>query len=279
MTGGNALSFGWWRAVTREEDDVRETPWRLALRSFLVVVLFWWSATGVIFALQRSAGTRLLGMVLATLLALWGGWLLYDARDRHTARASRQAFLGAAFLWTWVQVAFYGGWIVGPLSLMVPVPAESPSWSLAVRAVLSMFWYQLGMLGVMAVAAVLTANRANRVGWWALLLFWATHQVASINIFFGVENPGRGFFPEPLVYLESFFGPQRNSWLLPFTIALLLIYTLRTTIHAIRDATPVRRQSMMLLAVLGALGVLELAVLGTPKQLPFWDAFLDVRGF
>ncbi|WP_373060914.1 DUF3623 family protein [Gemmatimonas sp.] len=257
----------------------RDTTVRVALRSLLVVVFFWWSATGVIFALQRSAGTRLLGLVLATMMAVWGAWLLYFERDRATASGARRTFLGAAFLWTWVQVAFYGGWLVGPTSLMVPIPAESPSWSLAVRAVLSMFWYQLAMLAVLGITGYLTARRANRAGWWALVLFWATHQAASINIFLGVENPGRGFFPEPLVFLESYFGPQRNSWLLPISVALLLVFTLRTIIHALRDRSPLRRQGMMLLSVLGVLGVLELAVLGMPVYLPFWDAFLAVRGY
>jgi putative photosynthetic complex assembly protein 2 len=261
------------------ERTARETTLRVAVRSLLVVVLFWWSATGIIFALERSPATRLLGLVLASGLAGWGAWLLYVERDRDTASGARRTFLGAAFLWTWVQVAFYGGWLVGPESLMRPVPAEAPSWSLAVRAVLSMFWYQLAMLAVLAITGFLTARRANRAGWWALVLFWITHQAASINIFLGVENPGRGFFPEPLTYLESYFGPQRNSVLLPITVALLLLFTLRTIVHALRDTSPLRRQGMMLLSVLGVLGVLELSVLGMPVSLPLWDAFLTLRGY
>jgi putative photosynthetic complex assembly protein 2 len=265
--------------VRRTDIATRETTMRVALRSFFVVVLFWWSATGVVFALERSPATRLLGLLVATGLALWGGSLLYLERDRDTPSAARRSFLGGAFLWTWIQVAFYGGWLVGPPSLMRPIPAEPPSWSLAVRAVESMLWYELGMLAVLAVAALSSARRANRVGWWTLVLFWMVHQVASINIFLGVENPGRGFFPEPLTYLESYFGPQRNSFFLPLTMALVLAWTLRTMLHAVRGQGPARRQSMMLLAVIGGLSVLELAVLGTPMNLPLWEAFLTVRGY
>jgi putative photosynthetic complex assembly protein 2 len=277
-----------WRALVRvrhpsrlHDTDIatRETSLRVALRSLMVVVCFWWSATGIIFALERSPTTRLLGLVLASALAVWGAWLLYLERDHGTASGARRTFLGAAFLWTWVQVAFYGGWLVGPAALMVPVPAEAPSWGLAVRAVLAMFWYQLAMLAVLAITGILTARRANRAGWWALILFWVTHQAASINIFLGVENPGRGFFPEPLTYLESYFGPTRNSWVLPVSVALLLAFTLRTMLHALRDRSPLRRQGMMLLSVLGVLGVLELAVLGMPVSLPLWDAFLALRGY
>jgi putative photosynthetic complex assembly protein 2 len=257
----------------------RETTMRVALRSFMVVVLFWWSTTGVVFALERSPATRLLGLVMATALALWGAGLVYLERDRETPSAARRSFLGGAFLWTWAQVTFYGAWVIGPESLRLSIPAEEPSWGFAVRAVLSMFWYQLVMLGVLALTAIITHKRVNRVGWWTAALFWAVHQVASINIFLGVENSGRGFFPEPLVFLESYFGPARNSWFLPFTIALVLIYTLYTALYAIRGRTPAYRQSMMLLTVIGALSVLELAVLGAPIQLPLWEAFLAVRGY
>jgi hypothetical protein len=36
---------------------------------------------------------------------------------------------------------------------------------------------------------------------------------------------------------------------------------------------------MLLLAVLGTLGVLELSVLAMPASLPLWEAFLTVRGY
>lgn len=257
----------------------RETTARVFMRSVFVVVLFWWIATGVIFALERGIATRTAGLVLASLLASWGAWLLYVERDLETPSAVRRGFLGAAFLWTWVQVLFYGGWLVGPASLAVPIPAEAPTFSLAVRAVQSMLWYQLVMLLVLAVALVLVARKPNRIGWWALVTFWISHQIASVNIFLGVENPGRGFFPEGVTFLESYFGPERNSWFLLASVAGMLAFTLRVGIHALRDSTPMRRQSMMLLFVLGALGVLELAVLGTPVNLALWDWFLALRGY
>ncbi len=257
----------------------RETTLRVAVRSFAVVVLFWWSTTGIVFALERSPATRLLGLVVSTALAVWGASLVYLERDRETPSAARRSFLGGAFLWTWAQVTFYGAWVIGPESLRLHIPAQPPSWGFAVQAVLSMFWYQLVMLAVLATTAIITHKRVNRTGWWTAALFWCVHQVASINIFLGVENSGRGFFPEDLVFLESYFGPAVNSLFLPFTIACVIAYTLYTAIYAIRGRTPAYRQAMMLLTVIGALSVLELAVLGAPIQLPLWEAFLAVRGY
>ncbi len=55
----------------------RETTMRVALRSFLVVVAFWWSTTGIVFALERTPTTRLLGLLVASALAIWGAALVY----------------------------------------------------------------------------------------------------------------------------------------------------------------------------------------------------------
>ncbi len=267
------------RLATEEDGVVRESPTRLAVRSFAVVVGFWWAATGVIFALERTPATSGFGVMAATLLAVSGLWLLLGTRDARTSAAVRWSFLGGAFLWTWVQVLFYSGHLVGPPSLAVAVRAEAPSLGHAARAVLSMLWYQLGQLAVLGVAWGLTRRRVNRMGWWGLVIFWLTHQVACINIYLGVENPGRGFFPESLVFLESYFGPSRNSFFLPASMAVVLVLALRFAIHAIRDATPVARQAMMLLTMLTALGFVELAVLGTPLSLPLWEWFLALRGY
>lgn len=257
----------------------RETTLRVALRSFFVVVAFWWSATGAIFALERTLATRSLGLALATMLAVWGVLLILLERDGETPSAARRSFLGGAFLWTWVQVLFYGGWLIGPEALRAAVPAQAPSFGFALQAIGAMFWYQLAMLAVLALGAVLVQGRMNRVGAWTLMLFWVVHQLASINIFLGVENPGRGFFPEALVFLESYFGPQRNTLFLLLSLAAVLCFTLGVSLHALRGRTPALRQSMMLLTVIGALSVLELAVLGAPINMPLWEAFLAVRGY
>lgn len=269
------------RTAALDTTDIatRETTLRVALRSFFVVVAFWWSATGAIFALERTLATRSLGLALATVLALWGVSLMLLERNRETPSAARRSFLGGAFLWTWVQVLFYGGWLIGPDALRAAVPAQAPSFGFALQAIGAMLWYQLAMLAVLALGATLVRGRVNRVGSWTLMLFWVVHQLASINIFVGVENPGRGFFPEALVFLESYFGPQRNSLFLLLSLATVLCFTLGVALHALRGRTPALRQSMMLLTVIGALSVLELAVLGAPINMPLWEAFLAVRGY
>ncbi len=267
------------RAVAPQAIAVRETPLRVLLRSVTFVVLYWWLATGAIFALERSAATRGAGLVLALALGAVGVLLLVRARDEATPLGARRSFLGGAFLWSLVQVSFYGGWVVGPSGLAVHVPVQPPSLAFATQAVISMLWYQLAMLFALWLAFAITWDRINRTGWWALVVFYVTHQLACISIFLGVENPGRGFFPADLVFLESYFGPARNSLFLIGALAFLLVLTLTLAVKALRATMPMRRQALTLLTVLGTLGVLELLVLGLAVQLNLWDTFLEFRGY
>jgi putative photosynthetic complex assembly protein 2 len=161
----------------------------------------------------------------------------------------------------------------------VYVPVQPASFGFATQAVLAMLWYQLLMLAALAVSWAATRGRVNRTGWWGLLLFYTTHQLACISIFFGVANPGRGFFPKHLEFLESYFGPAQNSLFLPAATAVILLLTLGFAVKALRDVTPMRRQSLSLLTVLGTLGVIELMVLGLAIDLRLWDTFLEFRGY
>jgi putative photosynthetic complex assembly protein 2 len=267
------------RKVAPQAIAVRETPLRVLLRSVTFVVLYWWLATGAIFALERSATTRGAGLLLALVLGGLGVMLVARSRDDASPLGARRSFLGGAFLWSLVQVAFYGGWLVGPKGLAVHVPVQEPSLAFATQAVVSMLWYQLAMLFALWLVFSVTWDRINRTGWWALVVFYTTHQLACISIFLGVENPGRGFFPADLVFLESYFGPARNSLFLIASVAFLIALTLALSVKALRATMPMRRQALTLLTVLSTLGVLELLVLGLAVQLNLWDTFLEFRGY
>jgi len=78
MSNAALALLRWRKASHLEGTDIatRETTARVFMRSVFVVVLFWWSATGVIFALERGAATRTAGLLLASMLAVWGLWLV-----------------------------------------------------------------------------------------------------------------------------------------------------------------------------------------------------------
>ena len=59
-----------------------------------LVAGFWWFATGLIFALQRNATTRLVAMLLFSGLAVAAVWAIRWSRHERSPRAMAAAFLG-----------------------------------------------------------------------------------------------------------------------------------------------------------------------------------------
>lgn len=241
-----------------------------------VVAGFWWFATGLIFALQRNAATRVVAMLLFSALAIAAVWAIRWSRHERSPRGMAAAFLGGGALWAWVTNALFGWWVVGPAGVTATVPG--PSWALAAEAIHATLYNDLASVGLLVAVWLAVHGAPNRLAATTLLILWASQQVAKVNIFLGVANPGARFLPEPLAFLAGFFGPEVNS---PFLSASLLAalgmaaWAGRRVRHAPDDATRLERS---IIASLLGLAAVEYLVLGLRVDLPLWDLFLALRG-
>jgi hypothetical protein len=104
-------------------------------------------------------------------------------------------------------------------------------------------------------------------------------QVAKLNIFLGVANPGARFLPPHLEFLLTYYGPAVNSgWLaVSFFAAMGSAMWLWWTGWQAQDSFV--RQSRTLLAMLIALAAVEYALLGVRTDAPLWEVFLKARGY
>lgn len=280
------------RPATARVADRRVPNAKVAARAAGVaaVLLFWWGVTGVLLALQRSAGTRLLALGLA--IAAAGGGLALTARVRRvagpepggSAGAAAAAVLAGALLWTCVSAAFYGGWIVGPALGGVPAP-HAVTLAHAARAVAATAYSSALALALLAAAWHLAGGReatGRGPAVFAPLTFavlWGAHELAKLNVFLGVANPGAELLPVYLAPLRAYFGPERNSPLLGVSVAGLAAVAAGMAFGASRrTAGPGRRTGLALVAGVLALAALEHALLGVHDPVGWWDAFLRWRG-
>lgn len=254
----------------------RPVPWRVLLQASGIVVAFWWLATGLVIAAQRDLPTRVAAAAVAGALAILGAVLVARSRADATPAGARRALAGAGLLWTWVAVSLYAGWLVGPAPRL-PAP-ETPRLLAAYEAVRALAWHEAGSLAVLVLAWVLTRGGPNRAALHVLLAFWGTTQLAKLNVFLGVANPGERFLPEWLRFVEAFFGPRANSPLLAVSIAALAAAAWWCGRRAARAEDPFARWSGAMVACMLALGALEHAFLGVAWETPLWDVFLRLRG-
>ncbi len=253
---------------------------RLMATSGLSVVGFWWLTTGVILAMQATAVSRSAGVLVCTALAGWGAWLVASRRNVATDRAATASFFGGALLWGWVTATLYTGWIAGPAeAATASLEGPSGSMALAVQALWSTWNSEVASLAAMGAAWFLTRGGINRIGFWTYVAFWITLQSSKLNIFWGVKNPGTQFLPPQLAHLARFFGPLENSLFLPFSLTVLTIATIAMMVMTVREQRPHLRRGWSLVATLMSLAVVEHLFLSSRWNAPFWQFFLELRGY
>ncbi|MEP7065049.1 MAG: DUF3623 family protein [Gemmatimonadota bacterium] len=243
--------------------------------SVAIVVCFWWMATGLTIAMQRSDASRLLSLAATTVFAAGGALLIAGSRHERTPRSARTAFIGASLLWWWSATMFYGGWGVSPDAF----PAgPHGSFALAMQAIDATLAIDLVTVAAIVLVAIAVWRAQNRVALWTLLAFWGTLQTAKLSVFFGVRSPGAEFLPAELSGLRIFFGPERNSPFLAVMIVGIAVAALWLWMRARRTRDAFVRHGFAMLATLLALAALEHLFLGLSASLPLWNLFLRVRG-
>lgn len=243
-------------------------------RSALLVLGFWWAATGLTLAMQHGDLARAASLVATSALAVLAIRLVLGTRDVRTPAAARAAFLAASLLWWWTATVFYLGWGVADVGAPAG-PARSAR--LALQAIAATWRPDVVAVAVIIGVATLVWRHRNRVALWALLAFWGTLQTAKLNVFAGVRHPGADWLPERLAGLRVFFGPEQNSALLPATVVVLAALTAWLAVRAWRARDGFQRHAAALLAVLLALALVEHVMLGVDTTLPLWDPFLRLR--
>jgi putative photosynthetic complex assembly protein 2 len=261
-------------AAPRRERTPREP--RLLLPAFALVTGFWWLATGVVIAAQRDGPTRAASLAAASVGAVAGLWLIHATRSGSTPGAARRSMVGGSLLWLWVATTFYGGWIVGPAP--APLAPGASRIDAAGAALHALAWHEAASIAVVLATALLSRGAANRAGRDALIAFWGTQQLAKVNVLLGVANPGAGYLPEWLRFLQMYFGPPANSPLLALSVVGLMAGAAWLAVRAVRSTAAPRRASAAMVAWIVALAALEHAFLAITWHAPLWDVFLRLRG-
>ena len=251
--------------------------WGAVGKGTLAVVGFWWLVTGVIVALQRNELTKLVAWIISTIVAIWAMYVIHAQRGVRTAASARRTFLASTAIWMWINVGLYGGWIVGP-GHEASVAGE-PTIMRATEAIGSLLWHELLCVLVLFVSWLHVRTSENRLAFAALATYWLVLQVAKLNIFFGVANPGARFLPPHLQFLLSYYGPPVNTDWLPVSFFAAVGVALIFWWNGWQSKDAFLRQSRALLAMLIALAALEYLLLAVPSDAPLWEVFLKARGF
>ncbi len=245
----------------------------LRRHAVLLVLCFWWTATGVLYALQRNAWTRGVALVGAVLCLGAATRLLLASRRDASAIGGLRAFFAGALAWTGIITLFFEGWVVGPppSALGEATRGLDGAWA----AIVATWHWEALALATMGAMALAVRGAANRLALWTLLLFWGAHQSAKLNLFLGVVNSGAEIFPPYLSHLVRYFGPTVNSPFLWVTIAGYTALAAWMLWPRAALGHGARMQRVVIGAVAG-LAAIEHAFLATRIPFMLWELYLRV---
>lgn len=223
----------------------------------LFVVAVWWLSTLVLLhrtGLNRRSYSKTL--VAAGIVAAVGVYAVLVSRNNPTPASPYIAFVGALAIWAFHETSYLLGFVSGPRPLECPSPTTT--FRRFVYGVQTCLYHEVAILVTAGLLAAITWDAPLRVALWTFVIVWMMRWSAKLNIFLGVRNLHREFWPDHLQYLRSYTRERSMNSLFPWSIAIaaaFLVFLVLLAVSAVDD--PVGRTSAMLLCGLLALAMLE----------------------
>ncbi|MBV9825804.1 MAG: DUF3623 domain-containing protein [Alphaproteobacteria bacterium] len=229
----------------------------------IFAAFLWWLSTGVIVYLDHlprwTFGWSLLGASGLAIAAIWG--LVVSAGDNSLVGAYC-GFACALFVWAWVELSFYSGWVTGIHNR--PCPPGRGGWERFRRALAANFYHELAIVVLGAAVVAATWGATNRVGLWTFVLLAVMHESARLNVLLGVGNFDDSLLPDHLRFMRSFIACRPINLLFPVSVTGGTVLAGRLIERAASAPSNGIAAAMTFLATMTVLAVLEHWVLVLP---------------
>jgi putative photosynthetic complex assembly protein 2 len=242
-------------------------PWIVALSALFL----WWFSTGLILwrvrvADQSGTGAHLMSVLGGLPMLALGIYGFHATQGDASVTGTYVAFLSALAIWGWIELAFLSGIITGPNT--EPCPAGATLVDRFVRAVGTILWHELLLIGTVIVMARQSVGVDNAVALWTFVILFFARISAKLNLFFGVPRIHTEFLPLPLTHLASHFRLAPMNWVFPISVTALSFAAACWMERAYAATTDAAFVGHVFLAALTLLALLEhwFMVLPLPDQ-------------
>ena len=217
----------------------------------------WWLATLLMMYRSTRARPRCRAtLAWITLIGIAGATGLVLTRDMASPAGAYLAFLSGLALWAWHEMSYFLGFVTGPRPQACPAGASDRE--RFVYGVKASLYHELAIVATAILILVVNHDTGNSIGTWTFFVLWWMRWSAKLNIFLGVRNLHREFWPPHLQYLGSYVREASMNRLFPVSMILssaALAWMLVRAYEA--TAGSFEQTGMMLLATILALAILE----------------------
>ena len=223
----------------------------------LFVATLWWVATIVLLyrtGLDKASYGRT--MVAAGIAAAIGFYVVVATRNDATPGVAYIAFAGALAIWAFHETSYLLGFVSGPRPQGCPPSATM--WQRFLYGIKTCLYHELAVVATVGALVAVTWDAANRIALWTFVIVWIMRWSAKLNIFLGVRNLHREYWPEHLRYLQSYARERSMNPLFPWSVVIALGFIGFLLLMAVgADSDSAQRTSAMLLGGFLILALLE----------------------
>ena len=253
--------------------------WSGHIVPFIVTVLIWFMATGIIaWADNRGRATFRRSVMIGGVGAILGLVAILLTAFNVTVAAVYIAFVGALMVWGWHEIGFLTGAAAGPRR--TPCPPDAKGFDRFIQASATVIHHEVALALTALMLISLSWNAPNQIGATVFVLLFGLRLSSKINLFVGVPNSTTEMLPAHLDYLKSYFGANRMTALL--VVSIVGIVALAGWFASLAIAAAPGSPEMIgasLLTALCLLGALEHVFLALPfRDGMLWGWALPRRG-
>lgn len=185
------------------------------------------------------------------------------------------AFTQGLLIWAWLELTYFMGFLTGPRSS--PCPEDTHGWERFRLALLTSIYHELAVIVLGLAVLLLTWQAPNPVAAATYTVLWVMRWSAKLNLFLGVANVNREWFPQPLQYLVSYIRRRPINAFFPVIITLATALLALLTDAALQAQTPFAQAALTLTATLLGLAILEHWFLVLPlRDSVLWQWSMDL---
>ena len=253
--------------------------WSGHIIPFIVTVIIWFMATGIIaWADNRGRATFRRSVMIGGFAGILGLVAILLSAFSVSVAAVYTAFIGALMVWGWHEIGFLTGAAAGPRR--TPCAPGTRGLDRFVQASATVLHHEVALALTALMLISLSWNAPNQIGVTVFVLLFGLRLSSKINLFVGVPNSTTEMLPAHLDYLKSYFGANRLTALLAGSI--LAILALAGWFASLAIAAAQGSPEMVgasLLTALCLLGALEHVFLALPfRDGMLWGWALPKRG-
>lgn len=187
----------------------------------LAVIGVWFFATGLIaWAANGARAGFARSLLLAGIAGMIGLAAVILSQGMANGAGAYLGFAGALAIWGWHELAFLTGGVTGPRREAADEGVHG--FARFRQASAAVMHHEIALAATAALLVALAWGQPNPLGAQVFALLFCLRLLAKLNLFAGVPNASTDILPRHLAYMTSYFGPNRFTALLAFSIAVTI---------------------------------------------------------